>query len=132
MIYSTANKCNKAKFRTQSDAAYFINKLIKTSNNDYDIKASYLCHVCNCWHLTKRKESAAELDKFKQLEKRYDDLKKENTSLRDKLNKSQCKINLIAEANQARKKRETEYKNLKNIPYCPSSLVKAVGLIIRL
>ena len=73
-IKETGNYCKKVYFGTQEMADAYIAKLNKTSTREKVPVESYLCHTCNCWHLTSWQspdiakfidDTNAELDAFR-------------------------------------------------------------------
>lgn len=44
--------CVKVKFRSEKDAQFYIDKLAKKSTRKVIPQRSYLCRICNTWHLT--------------------------------------------------------------------------------
>lgn len=52
-----AIECKKAKFATEKDADFFIQKLKATSKRAKIPTSSYFCQRCTSWHLTSLKQN---------------------------------------------------------------------------
>ena len=82
--------CKKASFSNESQAKFFIEKLIKTSTRVKTPKRAYLCDKCNNWHLTSIPDKDREYELS--LEIKIIELKEELNTLQNALQKKNEKI----------------------------------------
>lgn len=73
--------CPKTKFRTQADADDHIRRIKKTGGSGKKPRRSYLCPICNTWHLTSQKADDVS-DQVAALKRELKEARKEINTLR--------------------------------------------------
>lgn len=75
--------CHKAKYRTEQDALFALNKIQKTSSRKRVPIRVYQCDKCSCWHLTSTPNAIELLNENNNLKERIAELEREIVNLTD-------------------------------------------------
>jgi hypothetical protein len=75
--------CPKAKYRTEQDALFALNKIRETSSRKKVPIRVYQCGKCHCWHLTSTPNAIELVNENKILKEKIAELEKEIENLKD-------------------------------------------------